>query len=34
MPHALESVPASELDLYQQGWSESLEKLAGDLAKA
>ena len=32
--HALASVPASERDLCQQGWSESLDKLAGDLAKA
>ena len=34
LQHALGSVPASERDLCQQGWSESLDKLAGDLAKA
>jgi uncharacterized protein YndB with AHSA1/START domain len=32
--HTLGSVPASERDMCQQGWSESLDKLAGDLAKA
>lgn len=32
--HALGSVPASERDLCQQGWSESFDKLAGELAKA
>jgi uncharacterized protein YndB with AHSA1/START domain len=34
LQHALGSVPASERDMCQQGWSESLDKLAGDLAKA
>jgi uncharacterized protein YndB with AHSA1/START domain len=34
LEHALGSVPVSERDLCQQGWSESLDKLAGDLAKA
>ena len=34
LQHALGSVPASERGLCQQGWSESLDKLAGDLAKA
>ena len=34
LQHALGSVPASERDLCQQGWSESLDKLAGDLARA
>ncbi len=34
LQHALGSVPASERDLCQQGWSESLDKLAGNLAKA
>jgi uncharacterized protein YndB with AHSA1/START domain len=34
LKHALGSVPATERDLCQQGWSESLDKLAGDLAKA
>ncbi len=34
LQHSLGSVPASERDLCQQGWSESLDKLAGDLAKA
>jgi uncharacterized protein YndB with AHSA1/START domain len=34
LQHALGSVPASERDLCEQGWSESLDKLAGDLAKA
>jgi len=33
LQHALGPVPASERDLCQQGWSESLDKLAGDLAK-
>ena len=32
--HALGPVPASERDLCRQGWSESLDKLAGELAKA
>jgi uncharacterized protein YndB with AHSA1/START domain len=32
--HALGAVPASERDMCQQGWNESLDKLAGDLAKA
>ncbi len=34
LKHVLGSVPASERDLCQQGWSESLDKLAEDLAKA
>jgi uncharacterized protein YndB with AHSA1/START domain len=34
LQHALGSVLASERDLCHQGWSESLDKLAGDLAKA
>jgi uncharacterized protein YndB with AHSA1/START domain len=34
LQHALGSTPASERDLCQQGWSEMLDKLAGDLAKA
>jgi uncharacterized protein YndB with AHSA1/START domain len=34
LQHALGSVPASERDMCQQGWSESLDKLAGDLANA
>jgi uncharacterized protein YndB with AHSA1/START domain len=34
LQHALGAVPASERDMCQQGWSESLDKLAGDLAKA
>jgi uncharacterized protein YndB with AHSA1/START domain len=34
LQHVLGSVPASERDMCQQGWSESLDKLAGDLAKA
>jgi uncharacterized protein YndB with AHSA1/START domain len=34
LEHALGSVPASERDSCQQGWSESLDKLAGELAKA
>jgi uncharacterized protein YndB with AHSA1/START domain len=34
LQHALGSVPASERDMCQQGWSESLDKLAADLAKA
>jgi uncharacterized protein YndB with AHSA1/START domain len=34
LQHALGSVPASERDLCQQGWSESLDKLSGELAKA
>jgi len=34
LQHALGSVPDSERDMCQQGWSESLDKLAGDLAKA
>ena len=34
LQHNLGSVPASERDLCQQGWSESLDKLAGDLANA
>jgi uncharacterized protein YndB with AHSA1/START domain len=34
LQHSLGSVPASERDLCHQGWSESLDKLAGDLAKA
>lgn len=32
--HDLGSVPISERDMCQQGWSESLDKLAGALAKA
>jgi uncharacterized protein YndB with AHSA1/START domain len=32
--HALGSVPVSERDLCEQGWSEMLDKLAEDLAKA
>jgi uncharacterized protein YndB with AHSA1/START domain len=31
--HALGSAPASERDLCQQGWNESLDKLSGELAK-
>jgi uncharacterized protein YndB with AHSA1/START domain len=34
LQHALGSVPASERDMCQEGWSESLDKLAGELAKA
>jgi uncharacterized protein YndB with AHSA1/START domain len=34
LQHALGSVPTSERDMCQQGWSESLDKLAGDLANA
>jgi len=34
LQHALGSVPASERDLCQQGWNESLDKLAEYLAKA
>jgi uncharacterized protein YndB with AHSA1/START domain len=34
LQHSLGSVPASEGDLCQQGWNESLDKLAGELAKA
>ena len=34
LQHSLGSVPASERDLCQQGWSESLDKLSGELAKA
>jgi len=34
LQHALGSVPALERDMCQQGWSESLDKLSGDLAKA
>jgi uncharacterized protein YndB with AHSA1/START domain len=34
LQHALGPVPATERDLCQQGWSESLDKLAGNLAKA
>jgi hypothetical protein len=34
LQHVLGSVPASERNMCQQGWSESLDKLAGDLAKA
>jgi uncharacterized protein YndB with AHSA1/START domain len=34
LQHAVGLVPASERDMCQQGWSESLDKLAGDLAKA
>jgi uncharacterized protein YndB with AHSA1/START domain len=34
LKHALGSVPASERDLCQQGWSESLDKLARELANA
>ena len=34
LQHALGSVPATERDLCQQGWNESLDKLAGDLARA
>ena len=34
LQHALGPVPAAERDLCQQGWSESLDKLAGDLARA
>ena len=32
--HSVGSVPASERDMCQQGWSEMLDKLAGDLAAA
>ncbi len=32
--HSLGSVPASERDMCQQGWSEMLDKLAGHLAEA
>jgi uncharacterized protein YndB with AHSA1/START domain len=34
LQHTLGPVPASERDMWEQGWSESLDKLAGDLAKA
>jgi uncharacterized protein YndB with AHSA1/START domain len=34
LQHALGPVPASERDMCQQGWSESLDKLAGELARA
>jgi uncharacterized protein YndB with AHSA1/START domain len=34
LQHSLGPVPASERDLCQQGWSESLDRLAGELAKA
>ena len=34
LQHALGTVPASERERCQLGWSESLDKLAGDLAKA
>ena len=34
LQHTLGPVPASEHDLCQQGWSESLDKLAGYLAEA
>ena len=34
LQHTLGTVPALERDMCQQGWSESLDKLAGDLAKA
>jgi uncharacterized protein YndB with AHSA1/START domain len=34
LQHSLGPVPASERDLCQQGWSESLDKLSGELAKA
>ena len=34
LQHTLGPVPASERDLCQQGWSESLDKLAGYLAEA
>jgi uncharacterized protein YndB with AHSA1/START domain len=34
LEHALGSAPASERDLCREGWSESFDKLAEDLAKA
>jgi len=34
LEHVLGPVPASERDMCQQGWSESLDKLSGELAKA
>jgi uncharacterized protein YndB with AHSA1/START domain len=34
LKHALGSVPASEREMCQQGWSESLDKLARELANA
>jgi uncharacterized protein YndB with AHSA1/START domain len=34
LQHALGPVPASEADLCKQGWSESLDKLSLELAKA
>jgi uncharacterized protein YndB with AHSA1/START domain len=34
LQHTLGPVPASERDMCREGWSESLDKLAGDLAKA
>ena len=34
LQHDLGPVPASERDMCRQGWSESLDKLARDLAKA
>jgi len=33
LQHTIGSVPASELDLCYQGWNESFDKLAGELAK-
>jgi uncharacterized protein YndB with AHSA1/START domain len=32
--HSVGPVPASERDMCEQGWTEMLDKLAGDLAKA
>jgi uncharacterized protein YndB with AHSA1/START domain len=34
LQHAVGSVPDSERDMCQQGWSEMLDKLAGHLAEA
>jgi len=34
LQHVLGPVPASERDLCQQGWSEPLDKLSGELARA
>jgi uncharacterized protein YndB with AHSA1/START domain len=34
LQHSVGSVPDSERDMCQQGWSEMLDKLAGHLAEA
>jgi hypothetical protein len=34
LKHSLGSVPVSERNLWRQGWNESLDKLAGELARA